>query len=63
MSEMKASVGQCCTEAVMIMVITEALGGMGIVLFWKMKGMMFRSTSISRSSASDSYLVEKSFCA
>lgn len=62
MSEMKASVGQCCTESVVIMVISEALGGMSIILFWEMKGMVFRITSIS-SSAPDLYFIEKSFCA
>lgn len=63
MSEMKASIGQCCTESVVIMVISEALGGMVIILFWEMKGMVFRITSIFRSSSPDLYFVEKSFCA
>lgn len=63
MSEMKAGVGQCCTESVVIMVISEALGGMGIILFWEIKEMIFKITSISRSSPPDLYFVEKSFCA
>lgn len=63
MHVMKASVGQCCTESVVIIVIIEALGGMGIILFWEIKGMIFRITSIFRSSAPDSYFIEKSFCA
>lgn len=59
---MKAPVGQCWAESVVIMVIIEALGGMGIILFWEMKGMIFRITSIFRSSAPDLCFTEKSFC-